>query len=121
MGDRSMANQRPTIDWPRVFADMTYLGLSQQDLSDRLGVRPSLVARFADGRDRPAPLIASRAASLWAHLTGKPTGFMPHQSWSQSKVTAHVGQAACALPASDAASDLLKVMRLWICGGKATR
>lgn len=121
MGDRSMANQRPTIDWPRVFADMTYLGLSQQDLSDRLGVRASLVARFADGRDRPAPLIASRAASLWAHLTGKPTGFMPRQSCSQCNVTAEVDRAAGDLLASDAASDLLKIMRLWICGGKTSR
>jgi transcriptional regulator with XRE-family HTH domain len=121
MGDRSIGDQRPSIDWSSVFADLTYLGLTQQDLSDRLGVRASLVARLADGRHRPAPLIASRAASLWVHVTGKPVGFIPRQSRPQRSVIAQVGQTSGDLLASNAASDLIKIVRLWICSTKATR
>lgn len=65
------------VDWPRVFGDFAYLGLTGDALTQRVGLRMPLVLRIAEGRATPPALSAPRVRDLWVHLTGKPAEFLP--------------------------------------------
>lgn len=67
------------VDWHHVFSDFVELGVTGDQLAERLGIRLGAIAKFADGTKKPPPAVASRATLLWSHLTGKPAKFI-HQT-----------------------------------------
>jgi transcriptional regulator with XRE-family HTH domain len=68
------------IDWHAVFEDFAHLGLTGDELAERIGIATSLLQRVATGRVQPGSLARDRIVGLWAHLTGKPAAFVPRTS-----------------------------------------
>lgn len=73
MADRTA---RARVDWHRVFDDFAYLGMTGDELADRIGLRAGLLQRIATGAQVRTPGAAQRICNLWAHLTGKPLEFI---------------------------------------------
>jgi len=72
--------ERQRVDWHRVFEDFAHLGMTGDELAEKIGLRAVFLQRVASGRARPTPLAADRIAGLWCHLTGKPAEFLPRTS-----------------------------------------
>lgn len=64
------------IDWPQVFEDLAYLGLTGKELARAAHVDTSAVKRWAGGVS-PAGRNADHVVTVWCHMTGKSVEFLP--------------------------------------------
>lgn len=65
------------VDWHRVFDDFATLGLTGDELAEKIGLRTSVLQRVASGKLAPGSLAKAQIVGLWCHLTGKRPEHVP--------------------------------------------
>lgn len=73
---RERARIRQRVDWFRVLADLQYLGMSNNEAADRLGIPQRTLAGWKEGAE-PRHCDGEALVALWCDMTGKSRAGLP--------------------------------------------
>lgn len=76
LGAQHRIRNRMRVDWFRVLADLQYLGLSNYDVSQRLGIAKRTIGGWKAGAE-PRHCDGEELIALWVHMTSKPREGLP--------------------------------------------
>lgn len=77
-GARHRGRPRHRVDWFRVLADLQYLGMSNNEAADRMGVPQRTVAGWKEGAE-PRHCDGEVLIGLWCEMTGKTRAGLPQE------------------------------------------